>query len=295
MTFQSPILRRIRRHRLLGWVLVSAGALIVAVAGAYLLYGWLGTLQVRSLAYTPGSSPVAPARTSEMTLEGIRQVAPAGFAPESTPSSLSSQPNAKTQGLYPGERIVFNFWAEPWAAEPPAVTDETLVQGFTPVGRGFLPGERGTLPPATAITIPAIGLEAEVQELKIVDLGDSRQYETPNRVVGHIPETANPGELGNGWLFGHLQSPIRDEGSVFRDLPRIPELLRTGQRVYVILDSPSGSYLYEVNKTDVVYQDDLRLYDTPASTVTLVTCVPPLFYDYRLLVSAKLVGFKPAG
>ena len=54
------------------------------------------------------------------------------------------------------------------------------------------------------------------------------------------------------------------------------------------------SYLYEVYKTDVVYQDDLRLYDSDQATLTLVTCVPALTYDHRLLVTARLVGVKAA-
>jgi LPXTG-site transpeptidase (sortase) family protein len=143
------------------------------------------------------------------------------------------------------------------------------------------------------ISIPAIELEADVQELGILDLKDFRQYETPNNVVGHIPDTANPGEVGNNWLFGHLQSPIRNEGSVFRDLPLIPEILRTGQRVYVVLEGQAASYLYEVYETDVVHQDDLHLYPTDEAAITLVTCVPTFTYDYRLLVTASLVGFKP--
>ena len=54
------------------------------------------------------------------------------------------------------------------------------------------------------------------------------------------------------------------------------------------------SYLYEVYKTEVLYMDDLRLYDSDQAILTLVTCVPAFTYDYRLLVTARLVGVKAA-
>lgn len=262
-----------------------AGVLLVVSAGGYYLFGWIGTQGLDSLVYVSDAEPPAQRVASTLTLEGL-------WSQASLPLSPGLPPDPISQRLYPGERIAFTSWVEPWAAEPPPIGDEELVQGFLPVER-FLLGEPGTLPPATRISIPAIELEAEVQGLGILDLGDYRQYETPDRVVGHIPDTANPGEMENGWLFGHLQSPLRNEGAVFQDLPRIPDILRTGQRVYVILDSPVGSYLYEVYETDVIYQDDLQLYGTDDATVTLVVCVPALKYDYRLLVTAQLVGFKP--
>jgi LPXTG-site transpeptidase (sortase) family protein len=111
-------------------------------------------------------------------------------------------------------------------------------------------------------------------------------------VVGHIPETANPGEKGSGWYFGHLESPIRGEGSVFYDLPKIPSLLRQGEKVYIIVENGEDSFLYQVTETKVVPEDQLKLYDLKEPTVILVTCVPRLIYDHRLVVTAKLVGKK---
>ena len=61
-----------------------------------------------------------------------------------------------------------------------------------------------------------------------------------------------------------------------------------------MLDGHDGSYLYKAYDWTVVHQDDLRLSTTDDATVTLVACVPTLVYDYRLLVQAQLVGFKPA-
>ena len=51
---------------------------------------------------------------------------------------------------------------------------------------------------AQRIRIPIINVDSEVGELEILDLGDSRAYETPKGIVGHLPKTPNPGEMGNG-------------------------------------------------------------------------------------------------
>ena len=58
---------------------------------------------------------------------------------------------------------------------------------------------------AIRILIPVLNVDSTVNELGIIDLGDSKEYETPDNTVGHIPETADPGEIGNGWFFGHLE------------------------------------------------------------------------------------------
>ena len=148
----------------------------------------------------------------------------------------------------------------------------------------------GSLPPATHILMPAIDVDSPVEELSINDLGDSRSYETPKHVVGHIPETANAGEKGTAWFFGHLESPIKGEGSVFRDLPRIPEMLYNEEEVYAVLKSDESGFLYKLTGSEVLAEDDLRLYDTGEATIRLVTCVPPLYYDYRLIIWGELVG-----
>ena len=128
-----------------------------------------------------------------------------------------------------------------------------------------------------------------MEELEIIDLGNSRSYETPDNAVGHIPGTPNPGEGGNGWFFGHLESPLRGEGNVFRRLPEIEELLRQDP-VDIIIENDDGGFLYRVVATTVVHQDDLALYGSDGVGVTLVACVPSRVYDHRLLVTAELIA-----
>ena len=198
--------------------------------------------------------------------------------------------------IYPGYRIHPKHWDRPWEAgaddyaygvvkHPDGYVSVSSTQG----------ADRGNAPVASQIIIPSINVDSAVETLAIIDIGDSREYETPKHVVGRIPNTSNPGELGNGWLFGHLESPIRGEGNVFQRLPEIPALLSAGDPVYVsLLNEDGDEYLYQVTATKVVHEDEIALYDTEDATITLVACVPRLVYDHRLLVSAELVGVKKA-
>ncbi|MCZ6788668.1 MAG: sortase [Chloroflexi bacterium] len=279
--------KRMRRP-LLGIGLVGLGLLLLAVGGGYYLYTWIADSNLDSLVYKPtGLADDRSALTlnDPTTLQQLR-----GAATGSSDIALSSTfPDPAAQRLFPGESIPFQDWAYPWAAEPPLPAYDPLIDGFLPIE----PGAFGSLSPATRVRIPAIDLDADISELAILDLGDYRAYETPKNVVGHIPESANPGEAGNIWLFGHLESLIRGEGSIFRNLPKIPGLLREGERVYVIMETPRGEYLYEAGITDVLHASELSLYQEDQPTLTLVTCVPQLKYNKRLLVTAEFVGFRP--
>ncbi len=145
---------------------------------------------------------------------------------------------------------------------------------------------------ATTISIPAIDLEAGIVELSIQDLGERRAYQTPSHAVGHIPETANAGENGQAWFFGHTESPILDEGSVFMSLQEIPDNLRAGKNVHIITDNGSEQFLYRVTGTRVVHEDDLTLEEDGGPSIHLVSCVPRLVYDHRLIVDGELIARK---
>ena len=72
--------------------------------------------------------------------------------------------------------------------------------------------------------------------------------------------------------------------------------MKNGDPVYVTLLNEAGEeFMYQVTNAKVIHRDELALYNTEDSTITLVTCVPRLIYDQRLVVSGKLVGVrKPA-
>ncbi len=192
--------------------------------------------------------------------------------PTQTDTSGSGQPVAETVAL------------------TPAQTGEALLASYVSPGASVSTDASA----ATWMHIPAIGVESGVRDLRVVFKGQSAAWETPDNIVGHIPTTARPGAAGQGWYFGHLDSPVRGEGNVFRHLPKIPELTKSGP-VYIFLETASHSYAYQVYKTEVVYQGGLKVGDSGQQDITLVTCVPRFYYDHRLLVTAALVGVKPNG
>lgn len=116
------------------------------------------------------------------------------------------------------------------------------------------PRTRAALPLIGRIDIPRLGVSAIVREGV-----DSR---TLRRAVGHVPDTALPGDAGNIALAGH-----RD--TFFGPLQRI----RTGDRIR--LRTPDGDFTYVVRGTRVVAPTDLSVLEpTTESMLTLITCYP---------------------
>jgi LPXTG-site transpeptidase (sortase) family protein len=121
------------------------------------------------------------------------------------------------------------------------------------------------------VEIPRVGVSAIVRE------GDDSA--TLRHSVGHIPDTALPGDRGNAGLAGH-----RD--TFFRGLKDI----RTGDRI--TMTTTNGVLEYIVGHTSVVDPEDVSvLSPTGRPTLTLVTCYP--FYyigsaPRRFIVQAEL-------
>jgi sortase A len=102
--------------------------------------------------------------------------------------------------------------------------------------------------------IPRLGISAMVTE-GVTD-------QALGRGIGHVPDTAFPGEQGNVGLAAH-----RD--TYFRRLKEVAQ----GDRIR--LDTPDGVFSYEVEWAQVVNPDRVDLLeDTGRPTMTLVTCYP---------------------
>ena len=324
--------RKFKLPRRVSWAtgvaMLAVGLVLLSGVGLYYGYGIyahsnLDRLNVSAKDYSPPKlaqtnvsakdpSPPKVARTQGSVTEtqpllrsdDSRKAAKLDPAPVSQPQSNPSPAAAEVAtpalaassygSIYPGVQMHPKYWDRPmWAGTDRYSREERgLPDGYVQVSASDGGIGRGTLPNARRIIIPAIGVDSAVNELQILDLGDSLAYETPKRIVGHTPDSSNPGELGNGWFFAHLESPIQREGSVFRRLPEIPKHLKTGDPVYVTLTSERGEYLYQVTETRLIPQDELTLYDSGDATITLVTCYPRLYYDHRFLVTAQLVGLK---
>lgn len=188
-----------------------------------------------------------------------------------------------------GGHIVYP-WRDPGSVM--ALNEVALLRSFTTTGGVGVPVSGVGAKNFVRLIVPSIRIDAGVKELEVVNLNDSRAYKTPRHTIGHIPTSAKPGEIGNGWYFGHLESLIRGEGNVFANLVDIPDLLHNGQKVYVVGETQNHQFLYVVLSTDLVHEDQFRIYESDDSRISLVTCFPKLRYDHRLIITASLVGIR---
>ena len=282
------------------------GALLLASGGAYYGYAAKARADLDELNVSlPGSPGGADQYSADAAVLGRGQGGPVfgalsagerddGLAESPVLAKLLPAISLEAIGarqLYPGEALLAGYWSNPWAYEPPWYRETLLLQGFTPIGLDDL-SFGNVRPTATRIKVPAIGVDSSVKELRILELGGSRAYETPANTVGHIPETANAGETGSSWFFGHTESPTLGEGSVFFNLSKIPGKLRNGEDVFIITDNGEQQFLYRATSSQVVSQEEMRLYDTGEATIHLVSCVPRLVYDHRLVITGELVAQK---
>jgi sortase A len=123
------------------------------------------------------------------------------------------------------------------------------------------------------IEVPRIGLKA------IVVQGDSARL--LRRAVGHLPETALPGDPGNVALAGH-----RD--GLFRPLRNV----RAGDSI--TLRTADREFQYQVEWAAVVPPTAVRVVQpTSESALTLVTCFPFYFIGAapeRFVVRARRIA-----
>jgi sortase A len=120
----------------------------------------------------------------------------------------------------------------------------------------------------SASAVPAVVDGSAIGEIQIARLGlaaivvQGESATILQRAVGHIVDTAMPGESGNVVLAGH-----RD--TFFRPLKRV----RIGDAI--TLKTQSGDFVYLVESTAVVAPADLQVLEaTGGRTLTLITCFP---------------------
>ena len=247
---------------LTGIILLGFGFLLLASGGAY--YGY--------------------SASAKSNLDDLAAV----FEPRSVPAIIGS--SASNVSLFPGKAISAESWDDLSGYEPAYFRETALLDGFSPVSEYGV--TISNIQPSTRILVPSIGVDSPISELSILDLGDNRSYESPDNSVGHIPESADAGEQGTSWFFGHTESPISREGSVFFNLQKVPEKLRNGEDVYIITDNGVNQFLYRATSTKVVHHKDLRLDATPGANINLVSSVPRFVYDHRLVVSGELIALR---
>ena len=141
-----------------------------------------------------------------------------------------------------------------------------------------------TLPPQRLI--PAISLDAPVVPISTrLDPRGTLVWETAAFAIGHHQRSANPGEVGNVLLSGHMSSP--KEGAVSRRLPQV----KAGDSV--ILGTSQQYSLHQVRDARTVPPSMTEVIkQTHSPIVTLVTCCLDGTYRDRLIVRADAVNMR---
>ena len=293
---RPPGKKRVR----LGFVVIVLGLLLATVGFGYLIYAEIARSRLGELVYEvppieragwlPAPLPDAGTPGAGVSDPSVAGDSGSGGGPG---DPVTAEPINAAQ-LFPGRWINPRYWSEPeWAGSLP-YGGADLPEGFEYVNPAEIVSRSDALSVAETIKIPAIGLSTTVYGLAVYDEGGRQLWESPVDIVGHIPYTARPGEVGTGWYFGHLESPVRGEGNVFHDLPDVVDLIKHDP-VDIIIGSADGEFLYRVTGTGFIHRDDLELDQSSASTVTLVSSYPKLVYDHRLLVTGELLAFRPPG
>lgn len=112
--------------------------------------------------------------------------------------------------------------------------------------------------------------------------------------VGHYPDTAMPGQLGNVGLAGHRQT----HGQVFWDMDKFSH----DDNAYI--QTKDGIYIFTYEDTSIVHPSQGEvLFPVPGNAaveptrklLTLTTCHPPFTTDMRMVVRMEQTGFVPTG
>lgn len=181
------------------------------------------------------------------------------------------------------------------AAAPPAdivrVDDAPLAQLNNGVSVGSAALATPSKPPIK-LSIPRIKIDTSVvpvswEMIPGKDGQQSSQWKVAEYAAGHHQGTANPGQVGNVVISGHVDW----KGEVFKNLHEA----KRGDEIHVYTDD--REYLYLVQDIQIVLEDgatdaqkrqNARFMDpTPDQTLTLITCYPYGIDNHRLIVIAK--------
>ncbi len=146
--------------------------------------------------------------------------------------------------------------------------------------------------PDPKIVIPKINVEIPIiyNEPSVTEAAVQRALEGG---VLHYATTPNPGETGNGVIFGHSSNNILNKGK-YKFAFVLLNRLENGDTFMVQKDGKR--YVYRVFDKKVVKPTDLSVLNTTAkpSTMTLITCDPPGTAINRLVVVGEQITPDPA-
>lgn len=129
------------------------------------------------------------------------------------------------------------------------------------------PSDEVVLTEPNQLAIPSIGLTAP---LVYVDKTDEVTFQRAlERGVVHYPGTANVGEMGNAYFFGHSSDYTFKKGqykTVFATLPKVA----VGDKIFVT-NSAGKQFSYEVVEKKIVQPNDVSVLEQQGKTRKLMT------------------------
>lgn len=145
--------------------------------------------------------------------------------------------------------------------------------------------------PEPKIIIPKINVEIPIifDEESIEEAAVQRALEEG---VIHYATTSNPGEVGNGAIFGHSSNNILNKGK-YKFAFVLLNRLENGDLFYVQKDGKR--YAYKVYKKTVVSPENVSVLDAQdkPATMSLITCDPPGTTINRLVVVGEQISPDP--
>lgn len=143
------------------------------------------------------------------------------------------------------------------------------------------------------IIIPKINVEVPVvYDVKTVD--EAAVQNGLERGVVHYATTSNPGEQGNGAIFGHSSNNILNRGA-FKFAFVLLKRLENGDTFYIEKDGVR--YVYRIFDKKIVSPEDVSVLGSiegKPSTMALITCDPPGTTINRLVVWGEQISPDPA-
>jgi sortase A len=169
------------------------------------------------------------------------------------------------------------LWQEPVSAYVAGKNQGTLKKAFFDPPRRVVRRQPLKGDSIARIMIPSIGLSKYVVEGTDVD--------SLRKGPGHYPDTPLPGEPGTTAIAGHRTT----YGAPFRHIDDVQH----GEPI--TLDMPDGRFVYRVQQTEVVDEQDLSVLDEVGyQRLVLSACHPLYSAAQRIIVFARFVRREPA-
>lgn len=236
------------------------------------------------------ASEETPEPTTRRTIHHVKQELLKKAAPTTKPTArehLKSLGFGLACGFIALVIFLFGFFNErfiaPFITPSKSVSNAPLIIDSSTAGAG---PEPLLIIPKINTQLPVVYDEPSIDEAKV---------ETAlERGVLHYATTPNPGEKGNGVIFGHSSNNIFNKGQykfAFSLLRRV----EVGDTFIVQKDSKR--YIYKVFDKRVVSPNEvsvLTAHNNKVATMTLITCDPPGTSLNRLVVTGEQISPDPA-